>query len=120
MNVRFPEMRLQIKAAVDELADPGRQQRVWLSDVPAARFGDVIHWLYDDSPGLFEDPHKTVGVYLVSDQEAAVIASLFRSLEAMFSKMGLDRSDAEYMESDHWPQVVRSAAAAKEVMDSFG
>jgi hypothetical protein len=115
-EVRFPQMRDEVVGAVQALADPEYQQRVWIRhELPQPDYYDDftlnIHILYDDTRVL-EVPDETVGDVLRSPAEAAAMAPLAQRIDALFERYGTDLSDQEYLDTPEWPAIVRAAQTA--------
>jgi hypothetical protein len=119
-EVKFPDMRSDIIAAVRALADSEYQNRVWIErryphEGYFDDFTNNVHILYDDTKVL-ENPEGSVGLFLRSQEEAVALVDLANAMNAMFLALGTDRSDIEYMESTLWDNVVKSAIAALKVI----
>jgi hypothetical protein len=115
-SVRFPEMRSEVMRALQALADPDYQRRVWVNRVyPHPGFYDDftlnIHILYDDTRVL-EAPHEVVGSVLSSDLEAEAMARLAHVINSLFERVGTDLSDEDYLRQPEWSSVVEQAQAA--------
>jgi hypothetical protein len=106
--------------AVEHLADPEFQQRVWVRrELPhpdyAGNFDLAVHILYDDTTVL-EDPAGSIGDLLRDQAEAEAMAALGRALDAIFEDLGTTLSDAEYVSAPQWAAVVSAARAALDVL----
>ncbi|MFE1592253.1 hypothetical protein [Nocardia sp. NPDC058705] len=114
-TVQFPQMRATVLSALEALADPEYQQRVWLERrFPQERFYDDldenIHALYDDCVVL-PDPRDRIGTILIDDEEAAALVNLGRVLTPLIDDLG-DASDSVYVGDARWSSVVAAARAA--------
>ncbi|MDH6221681.1 SCO4402 family protein [Streptomyces pseudovenezuelae] len=115
-DVDFPEMRENILSAVRALSDSEYQDRVWVRrEYPQEGYFDDfslnLNILFDDTLVL-EEPTLALGKTLRSQEEVAAMTELAERIELVLKTEGSDRSDAEYMESRHWPGVVESASRA--------
>jgi hypothetical protein len=119
-DVRFPYMRAEIIGAINSLADPDYQWRVWIERIYPHEnyyddFGLNVHILYDDTHVL-EDPVGAIGAYLRSQEEAAALIGLAEALDTVFSTLGTELADIEYVRSPLWGRVVESARSAARVL----
>jgi immunity protein 7 of polymorphic toxin system len=119
-SVRYPEMRAQIIEALQALADPAYQQRVWVEGrYPREGYYDDLTYninvLYDDT-AVIADPLAQVGVTLRDSREADAIGALGRSLDPVLAATQT-ATDAETLAHPAWPQVI---AAAQVALDAFG
>ncbi|WP_283137811.1 SCO4402 family protein [Rhizohabitans arisaemae] len=123
-DVRFPEMRREIISAVNALASPEHQQRVWIDrEYPHPGYYDDftlnIHILYDDTDVL-ENTSSCIGDYLRSQDEVDALTKLAAAIDAMFAALGTELEDLDYMRSPFWGSVVSAAAAAVRVLANEG
>ncbi|MFH9073625.1 SCO4402 family protein [Streptomyces alboflavus] len=114
--VKLPEMRAEVVSAVQALASPEHQQRVWIDRTyPHPDYYDDltlnVHILYDDTTVL-ASPEAALGNTLASEQEVRAMQELAHALDAALDDAGADAPDAEYLRSPLWPQVVTAAQAA--------
>jgi hypothetical protein len=111
--VRFPDMRLQVIAALRSLSDPQHQQTRWgRVDEGVNYYDDLtmnVHTLYDDCLVL-PDPQEAVPDVL-HPEEIPIFLDLQRALGPMIQDLGDERDDA-YMRDPRWPVVVDTAARA--------
>ena len=118
-EVRFPEMRAEIVGAVAALADPAYQWSAWVRrELPEGHYDEFtlrIHILYDDTQVL-EDPDRTVGVYLKSQEEADAMRGLGHAIDSLFAELGTERSDEEYLRAPGWDLVVDAAKNAQRIL----
>jgi hypothetical protein len=118
-RVEFPEWREEVVEAVRSLSDPAYQQRIWIDhDYPDPNFFDAleecIHTLFDDADVLPEPSHR-LGALLRDDAEVVALRTLGAALEAMVDDLG-DAPAEQYLADPRWPQVVRVAAHAHDVL----
>lgn len=116
-TVQYPEMRQQVIAALESLADPEHQRTQWGVVEPGVSYYDDltlnVHILYDDCVVL-PDPTSRVGTMLFEDEVPAL-----RDLDGVFGplldELG-DAPDEVYLADPRWPAVVRAARRALDVM----
>lgn len=113
-SVRHPSMRAEVVLAVQSLADPAYQQRVWIRrEYPQDNFFDDltqnVNILFDDT-GVLPDPSSAVGDILYPSEVASMTA-LGNVLDPLIDELG-NADDAQYLDHPQWSQVVRSAHAA--------
>ncbi|MET8729522.1 hypothetical protein ABZV81_20420 [Streptomyces parvus] len=114
--VKLPEMRAEAIGAVQALASPEYQQRVWIDRTyPHPDYYDDltlnVHILYDDT-AVLASPEAALGYTLTSEQEVRAMKELAHALDAALEGVGADAPDAEFLQSPLWPQVVAAAQAA--------
>jgi hypothetical protein len=116
-TVRFPDMRLEVIAALRALSDPQHQETHWGRVVEGVNYYDDltlnVHTLYDDCMVLPE-PSKAVPDVL-HQEEVAALHDLEQALGPMLQDLG-DRPDADYLLDPRWLAVVHAARTALEVM----
>lgn len=115
-DVEFPEMRENVLSAVRALGDAEYQDRVWIRrEYPHEGYFDDfslnLNILFDDTLVL-ENPALALGKILRSDDEVSAMTELAERIDLVLKAEGPDRSDAEYMESRHWPGVLQAASRA--------
>lgn len=113
-SVRHPSMRAEVVLAVQSLADPAYQQRVWIRrEYPQDNFYDDltqnVNILFDDT-GVLPDPSSAVGDVLYSN-EVDPMATLNNVLDPLIDELG-NADDSQYLDHPQWPVVVRTAQAA--------
>ena len=113
-RLSLPFMRSDIEWAVECLSNPEYQRRHWLGGEPEEgvsvdTFDESFHTLFDDRPGLAEDPHSTVGDYLIDDQEAEAMSALIAPLDKLLNKFGPLMTPQQAMSDPLWPLVVEKA-----------
>jgi hypothetical protein len=117
--VEFPEMRDQVIASLQSLADPSHQEVRWgRYEEGVSYFDDLtlnVHVLYDDCQVL-PDPSRSVGAVLYED-EVQALRGLNAALGPMLDDLR-DSPDSDYLADPRWPQVVDAARAALDVMRS--
>ena len=111
--VAYPEMRNYLIESIRTLADEDYQQRVWLNgEVPHVKYEDcfafVINCLFDDL-ALDSDGEKAIGAILEDESELTTVQNLVKILDDLIDKIGEDKSDVEFLNSQEWPAVIYSA-----------
>ncbi len=121
--LRYPDMRTDLVACANALADDVHQRTVWLDQLPRRvwdNFNEVIHFLYDDT-SLDQTPERYVGTILYGQDEVEAVRRLTISLDRLFERHGLKQTDAFYMASELWKVVqgeARSLSALLSVNDT--
>ena len=108
-----PRRRIELIAFMEELADPGIQERFWIrhEDAPASSsIDEVFHFFFDDTD-IGQDPFAQIGICLRSNEEAALVKKVTDLLDSMLHRLG-DVGSREYMSDSMWPEVVARASAA--------
>ncbi|WP_216916046.1 SCO4402 family protein [Nocardia noduli] len=118
-DIQFPQMRMYVEHALESLADPVYQRRVWIErQFPHEGFYDdldlSIHILYDDCV-VCPDPRSTIGAVLVDGPEVDRLIELDRVLGPMIERLG-NVGDSEYLDDPQWPLVIAAARAALAAM----
>lgn len=118
-SLRYPEMRANLRAFTESLADEAYQDRTWIERRPSAAydtFTDVVHFFYDDTK-LADDPDQCVGWFLRSTGEAGAVRALTSALDALFDELGTEQPDEAYLRAPGWPRVVRQARELAALLD---
>ncbi|MEV6213972.1 hypothetical protein [Nocardia sp. NPDC051833] len=118
-DVQYPEMRKSVIDALEALADPDYQRRVWINhEFPQENFYDDldvnVSILYDDCV-VVPDPRSRIGTVLVDGPEVDRLIELDRVLGPMIGRLG-NVPDATYLGDSEWPMVVIAARAALAAM----
>jgi hypothetical protein len=117
--VKFPEMRDQVIASVQSLADPSHQKLRWGRYDECVNYFDNltlnVHVLYDDCQVLPE-PSRSIGAVLYED-EVQALRDLHAALGPMLDDLQ-DSSGSDYLADPRWSEVVEAAGAALDVMRS--
>lgn len=118
--VRYPFVRGDVIFSIATLADPEYQQRVWIDHIYPTEnyydaFDETIHTLYDDT-GVMENPMEAIGYVLRSQAEAEAMYPLRYALDTLYDVLGIELSDAEYIASPLWDDVVDAAQRALAVL----
>lgn len=111
--VIFPEMRLQVIAALRSLSDVQHQQARWgRVDEGVEYYDDLtlnVHILYDDC-AVLPEPADSVGTIIYAS-EVLAFAELDGALGPMLDDLD-DAVDEIYTRDPRWPAVVRAAQNA--------
>lgn len=119
--VKHPWWREELFRALRKLADVEYQQQVWIkhifpSNVTHDSLDEVIHILFDDT-SLAESPEDTVGWILENEMEVEAVKQVSQALDSMLIVLGTDLSDAQYIASPYWNQIVETAATALSILE---
>jgi len=115
--LEYPYMRPDIEIAVEQLANADYQQKYWIrGEIEEGAWGDtfdeVFHTFFDDRPGLAEDPHSTIGEYLINKAEADTILLLVTSLDKLLNKYGPLMTPEQALADPEWSNVLTYAKLA--------
>jgi hypothetical protein len=118
-DVNFPEMRDEVRSALESLSDRDYQQRVWIEHrLPQPSYYDElkleIHILFDDID-VCVDPDRWVGDVLFP-AEVEPLRHLGQALDALLADPDLV-TDADYLADPRWAEVIRQAQVALAVMN---
>lgn len=111
-TVQFPDMRLEVIAALRALADPQRQQSWGKVEEGVSSYDDLtlnVHILYDDCQVL-PDPSAAVGSVLEAS-EVDALRAVHEVLNPLLDELG-DKPDSEYVGDPRWRSVVAAAGEA--------
>ena len=73
----------------------------------------AIHFLFDDT-SLADEPEKLIGYILANQKEVELIRGVTAALDKLLFELGTDKSDAEYLCSPGWNEVIEAAKKAYE------
>jgi hypothetical protein len=112
--VNLPWQRDNLIYYLEILSDKAKQQQRWVEHIypPGVVYDHLdycIHFLYDDT-ALADDPEVTLGDILVNQDEANQVRSLIGTFEIVFDKLGMTKTDEEYINSPEWQGVVEAAS----------
>jgi hypothetical protein len=117
--VEFPEMRMEVIAALRSLGNRQHQETRWGRVENGVNYYDDltinVHTLYDDCMVLPEPSQAVPDV--LHQEEVPVFQDLERALGPMIHDLG-DRPDADYLSDPRWVTVVHAARAALAVMQT--
>lgn len=118
-TVTFPDMRLQVIAALRSLGDSHHQNTRWGRVEEGVNYYDDltlnVHTLYDDCMVLPEPSEAVPDV--LHQEEVSALNDLEQALGPMLHDLG-DRPDAHYLADPRWPAVVHAAKAALGVLQA--
>ena len=118
VSVELPDLRAEILAALQLLADATRQREHWLDPAAEHRYWDIdwiVRALFDTA--ALPDPAHQVGsaLYLVEVEPIRALGSVFEPIVDGLS----DAPGSVYLTHLDWPEVVRLAGlAAATMLDS--
>jgi hypothetical protein len=118
VNVKYPEMRAEVIAALDDLAEPYTPNSAEFSTPgpPSSNFDWITGLLLDEM--VWEDrPLMHVGGCLKSEDEARALHDLAPFLRAVLDEAGSWETDECYQATSAWPALVE---AARETRQRFG
>ncbi|WP_233226845.1 hypothetical protein [Streptomyces sp. I4(2020)] len=106
--------RVHVVPVVLALANPPWQRDVWLDPSTFEDLDHVFHTLFDDFCDA-DEPERYLGVSLRSDEEVVLMRELGAALNAAAAEVSHD-TDAEYLRTSAWPEVVTIAGRLAQVM----
>jgi hypothetical protein len=115
-TVQFPEMRLQVVAALQSLSDPRRQKKWGKVEDGVNYYDDLtlnVNILYDDCQVL-PDPSLSIGSILYSN-EVEVLHAVHEALNPLLNDLG-EKPDDDYLADPQWPTVILAAKEALRIM----
>jgi hypothetical protein len=119
-TVQFPEMRLEVIAALHALADVEHQKSWGQVEQGVSYYDDLtlnVHILYDDCQVL-PDPSRAIGSVLLVG-EVAALRAVHDALNPLLDDLG-EKPDAEYLADKRWLAVTAAAGDALRTMESSG
>lgn len=120
-EVRYPALRGDVIDALEALADPEYQARVWLDgefpgDGNYESLDMAVHALYDDAQ-LDGGAERAIGTVLRDEHEAQALDGVIEAMEAVFTELGgTELPDREIVGALSWPRVVDTAKLALDRM----
>jgi hypothetical protein len=120
-DVRFPMLRRDVLDAVETLANPEYQARVWRDrqypgDGAYEGLDMVVHALYDDAQ-LHNGAGEAVDDLLRDETEAGALDELMHAMDAVFAELGdADVSERKVLKASTWPGVIEAAQRALTAM----
>ncbi|MEU4091288.1 hypothetical protein [Streptomyces sp. NPDC026673] len=106
--------RVHVVPVVLALANPPWQREVWLDPSKFENLDHVFHTLFDDFCDA-DEPERYLGVSLRTQEEVVLMRELGVALNAAAHEATND-TDAEYLASAAWPEVVAVAGRLAQVM----
>lgn len=119
-EIRYPEMRAEVLSALESLADREYQERVWIRHIlPHPNYQDdfwqAYAWLFENVT-VMDAPERAIGVLLRDRAEAHAMLPLREAMTRILDLLGTDRTDAEYIASPLWDDVVAAATVALDTL----
>lgn len=116
-----PHVRAQLIDYLIGLSDREYQLKSWqVFDHVNNRydeFGYTVHFLYDDTY-LADNPELAIGDSLYDREEVETVTAITTALEKVFDKHGLNLSDAAYIATPEWNEVIETAKTALAILGS--
>jgi hypothetical protein len=106
--------RVNLVPAVLAPANPPWQRDVWLDPSVFENLDHIFHTLFDDFCDA-DNPQTYLGTSLRTEEEVALMRQLGAALNAATDEVPHD-TDAEYLSSKAWPEVVAVAGRLAQVM----
>ena len=122
-NLSFPFLRTDTELAVRRFADREYQKNHWNDNhgPPSnynSDFDEQFHTLFDDREGLADDPHSTIGSFLLDVAEADAMKELIAPLSNLLKIFGPTMTPRQAMLHPLWEDVVRKATVLRQLFDS--
>lgn len=114
-DLQYPRMREELIGYLEHLADQEYQERVWVrGEYPSADYSDDLTQTFEllEDMGVLETPETRIGSILQDSAEAAGLAGLGTAFHDLFERHGTELTDAEYLATPEWAQVVSRAGLA--------
>ena len=108
-------MRVNLIAYTKSLSDFSYQREYWGKSDPNNssfydNFDESIHFLYD-TMDIENEPESWLGLVLKDDKEVFLIEDLNKSISHLFRYYGLNMTDKQYMATEEWKLILKSAKA---------
>ncbi|GAA1693111.1 SCO4402 family protein [Fodinicola feengrottensis] len=119
VDVRFPDMRNQLKSVLNGLRDFRYQEEVWVGKrYPRENFFDDLSETYEilEDLGVLDNPRSRVGSVLKSEGEADAMEQVAGALSELFARYGYRLSDDQYLGKPEWAAVIAAAGHAYDVI----
>lgn len=121
--MKFPEQRQELIDTLQVLSDKKYQELAWIrGEYPDGVVYDCldysVHFLFDDT-SLADEPEKLIGYILANQKEVELIRGVTAALDKIFFELGTDKSDAEYLSSPLWNEVIEASKKAYEGIKIF-
>ncbi|PSM50383.1 hypothetical protein C7Y66_04320 [Chroococcidiopsis sp. CCALA 051] len=129
--LRSPELREQLLGHLIVLADAEYQRQMLLERELTSEIDDdcwddfAVHliyfelafdFVYDDT-NLIKNPEGAIGVFLKDDREVQLVMAVIDAIERVFTAVGIEAADREYISCPEWQGVLKTAADALKVMN---
>lgn len=118
--MQYPELRQELIENLKILSDRGYQQAVWVARKfpPGIEFDCLdyaTNFLFADTK-LSTNPDSLVGVMLIDQAEVDCVKKVTCALDRLLKTHGTDKSDAFYLSTAEWEDVLRTAETACECL----
>lgn len=117
--IKYLEMRSELIDLLHALSDSDYQRNCWvLGDCPPGvidNFDLAVQFLFDDTQ-LAQKPELWVGEILKSNIEADAMRNLGDAINGILNVYGTDKSDAEYINTREWSDVIKLASEALKII----
>lgn len=113
--VRFPESRIEIIDAINDLSSEDWIANIVNSNSLNADFNLPFHTLYDDTC-IADNPYDCVGDYLYSLKEAIVLNKLIAEIDTLLEKYGPQMSAHDAIADEGWENIINAARDAKKAL----
>jgi hypothetical protein len=118
--IAYPDMRNYMIESIRTLADEDYQRRVWINgDMPNHNYEDcfdfAINCLFDDL-ALNTDGAKAIGAILKDEVELTAVQNLVKVLDELIDRVGQDKPDTDFVNSQEWPMILRAAKNAYKLL----
>ena len=110
-KIKYPEMRLNLQAYTNALANAEHQRTMWTNErrtAPWDNLTEIIHYFYDDTK-LSSDPQDCVGVILYDAIEVEAVKRVTLAIDKVFSAYGTERLDTFYINVPEWVDVISAS-----------
>ncbi|TJZ76334.1 SCO4402 family protein [Chitiniphilus eburneus] len=116
MEISNTWRRNELKVKLESLSDRGYQERVWVEGImPHGVVHDdfdlAVHFIFDDTD-LADDIQSCIGEFLFNQYEVDCVALVVKSIDVVFDRYGINRSDGFYIKTPEWDDVVFYAGKA--------
>ncbi|ANZ21393.1 hypothetical protein SNOUR_40825 [Streptomyces noursei ATCC 11455] len=118
-EIRLPEMRAGVIAAVQALADGEYQRRVWIDRIyPTPGYFDDFTLTFNilEDAAILDDPYAAIGRTLASEGEATALSALSDRLVRIIQEVGAESPDGAFLASPSWNGVIEAARSALALM----
>jgi hypothetical protein len=120
-EVRYPEMRNNLRDVLNELSNSFMQWKIWIDGYNPNSMNEIqgfwvnACFIFDDS-GLASDTIGCIGYYLKTAEEVTTIKKLVVALDSVINAVNKSDNDRDYITHPLWVDVLSSA---REALDAF-
>jgi hypothetical protein len=121
--VAYPQLREELLFCVHAFSSPEHQRQIWVNRIfPDGKkeyplFWDGVNFLFDWL-GLPDTPEHLIGSVLKSEEEVAALLKLTKQIDDVLDEVGYDATDAEYISSSNWQNVIDAASITLELLQA--